>query len=414
MATRGEHDSVRRGRHGMMQGLQRGFAALALVALPGGVLPVRDTDGKVPDLEITVVGIKDPGKPREVTIRVTNVGPAWADHTTATVQAEPTSAGGKREEDVLDLSPIGQEEEQDTPSRYEFVYTLAAPCGGQEVKLRVSLSAGKDWEGDAEKNLANNAIPRPGQDGVVCPGPANTQGNVVPSQTDSGVLKPAGSTPSKRAIFEGAMESQKPEHQRSGLHGAGGPWPPLALGPSAASIAVKQTRSGPCAPFGATPDRLLVGWYQSEDTCWIPLPFSNADAQVAQTAVNFDLRQLDEVPTKTIKSAVLTFKETPSQWTSGGGGFEEKGGCVQVLGRATAPWEGRNLGTLFPNEKVQGHTPGVTEWFVTDEVRQWVENLRPRHGFVLRGGNENPRGDDNTSCMSEIGEITLTLSYEVP
>jgi hypothetical protein len=96
------------------------------------------------------------------------------------------------------------------------------------------------------------------------------------------------------------------------------------------------------------------------------------------------------------------------------GGFQEKGGCVEVLGRATEAWEGRDLGTLFPNERVQGQTPGVREWTVTDEVDLWLKNLGPRHGFVLRGGNDNPQGDDNTSCMSEISGVALKLTYEVP
>jgi hypothetical protein len=446
----------------MMQLLQRGFAALVLMVLPGLHGPAADTDGLVPDLEITVVGVKDPARPREVTLRVTNVGPAWADHTTATVQTEPSSAGSKLEEDVLDLSPIGKEKEQDTPSHYDFTYTLAAPCGGQEVKLRVSLSAGKDWEGDAEKNMANNAIPRPGHDGVVCKAQAQPQGNAVPSRTDEGVLKPpgptirviepagstktispsnlepsgpvvssgprkpipvVGGTPSKEEIFDDALESVLPEHTRPGFHGVGGDWPPLPLDQTAAVSGYQALEFGDCpnaGRFEGDSDRkeLLVGWYQSEATCIFPagpfpIPVDYGDVEVYQTAVNFDLTKLDQVPNKTIKSAVLSFSEERSLWTSGSGEPEHKAGCVEVLGRATTRWDANHIG-LFHNEQILRKLPEAREFVVTGLVEQWLSNAVPRHGFVLRGGNENPRGEDDTSCVSRIHNLRLTVEYIVP
>jgi hypothetical protein len=37
-----------------------------------------------------------------------------------------------------------------------------------------------------------------------------------------------------------------------------------------------------------------------------------------------------------------------------------------------------------------------------------------RFGYVLRGGIENPRADDSTSCMSKVSNIRLEVTYTVP
>jgi hypothetical protein len=369
----------------MNRRLRRGAGALALVLLAGGqVHGPALAQGERPDLKIEVVGLK-PNSQREVLVRVTNVGQWWADRTTATVEAVPATAGAKVTEQVPDLGPEGDPE---TASRHEFTFDLAAPCGGQKVEVKAVLSAAKTFNGNTEANadLANNAHTR-----EVCAAGAGPEDEVI---VDIGACPGCA----------------VPEHQKPGLHGDGGPWPALVLAPSVARSPLKQADSGTCTQFAPARPGLHVGWYQNEGDCFLG---DSSLVQVAQTAVNFDLSKLDEVPAKTLKSAVLTFNERAASWRNGEGGFQEKGGCVEVLGRATEPWGGRDLGSLFPNEKVQGHTPGVKEWFVTDEVRQWVQNLRPRHGFVLRGGNENPRGEDKTSCMSEISGITLKLTYEV-
>jgi hypothetical protein len=385
---------------------RRGAAALALMLLAGGQVhgPALAQDER-PDLQIEVVGLK-PGSQREVLVRVTNISTWWSQPAVATVEMVAPAAGNKVTTDVPDLNTKA---EAPLPHQFEFTYALAADCK-PGFKVKASLSAGANYEGVKETALGNNVHER-----EVCPASARPPDPglgvpIDPNAPIKDVLKPGG---------PGNVVALIPEHKRPGLHGDGGPWPALVLEPSAARTAIRRTQSGPCAQFVPARDDLFVGWYQSEDTCWIPLPFipvpfDDGDVQVAQTAVNFDLSKLDEVPNKKIRSAVLTFKETPSQWTSGGGGFEQKGGCVEVLGRATAPWEGRELNTLFPNEKVQGHTPGAREWYVTMEFDLWAQNLRPRHGFVLRGGNENPQGEDNTSCMSQISEIALKVTYEVP
>jgi hypothetical protein len=51
---------------------------------------------------------------------------------------------------------------------------------------------------------------------------------------------------------------------------------------------------------------------------------------------------------------------------------------------------------------------------VTQEVDLWVKNLESRYDFLLRGRNENPRGEDDASCLSRVDHLKLTIEYEVP
>jgi hypothetical protein len=415
----------------MMRGLRRGCAALALAVVPVGYGPAADTDGLVPDLEITVVGIKDPAKPREVTVRVTNVGPAWADHTRATVWAEPESAGKKLEgEDVLDLSPIGKEKEQSTPSRYEFTYTLAAPCGGQKVTLHASLTAGEDWEGDPEpkENMVNNVIPRPGQDGVVCPGPAvpqgnlappQPQGNAVPSNPNGGVLKPARSTPSKKAALEEAILG--PEHTRPGKH-------ELELAPSARDSLTRRfyTDTSAREVEFTGPDALFVGW------AWM---HSSPAFLVSQTALNFDLSKLLEVSNPSIEEAHLSFIESPTTGTPEFWDRRELPGCVVEVGIATNNW------TLPPMQHIGGDflfrdttltfktlPHELSDWEirqrlrwrafdVTGHVKNQVQNPGNRElwfGYVLHGAIEDERIRPDGGCQSQLLEPRLWVTYVVP
>jgi hypothetical protein len=164
----------------------------------------------------------------------------------------------------------------------------------------------------------------------------------------------------------------------------------------------------------------MVGWYQRPSyDAFDDLIFGDA-WWVAQTAVNFNLRFLQESPYIRVREAILEYQETEWAWNDGQGNKVPEGHCVEVLGRATERWEpGDGKATIFPtqfaNVKVQGHTPGVQRWYVTQEIRdQWIDRINPAHGFVLRGGNESPKGTDYRSCMSEIHDIKLRLTYEEP
>jgi hypothetical protein len=403
-----------------MKLLRHGVAALALIFVPGAPIPVMDTDGKVPDLKIEVVGFKDPSNQRDVVIRVTNVSQSWSTETRATVVTVEPGPANKVDLRVPDLDPNWAPKPQgETDFKFEFTYTLTGPCDGHTIKA--TLTTGKDWEGDPEKNVANNTVQKQlcsAKAQVTSTPTATPTATATPDQsqfanpnTNIASIRP-GRLPAALAV-EGANAqataaalAATPEAMRPGEH-------TLELAPSALKGLELQKFEGLFAPFGSDSiDGTRVGWFQHESDSL----FSNSSVvQVAQVAVNFDLGTLDEIANKTIKDAVLTYTETPAAWQSASGDFEAKGGCVEILGRATAVWDGQNLKTLFPNELILGpRAGGGTEWAVKDYVAGWANNTRPRLGFVLRGGNEDPHGDDNTSCMSTISDIKLTIRYEVP
>jgi hypothetical protein len=91
---------------------------------------------------------------------------------------------------------------------------------------------------------------------------------------------------------------------------------------------------------------------------------------------------------------------------------------LDVAYKVSPEWRGRvstDIPRQFASDKVQGHTPGVTEWFVTSEIRDhWTDGVYPPLGFVLRGGNESPNGKSKESCVSSLGDITLQITYAVP
>jgi hypothetical protein len=139
---------------------------------------------------------------------------------------------------------------------------------------------------------------------------------------------------------------------------------------------------------------------------------------VAETAVNLDLTMLHEVPGTKVREAILRYAESYSDWRQPDGHWRTTGNCVEGLGRATEEWQGRSnssVVTRFPSDKVQAHTPGVREWFVTQEIRdQWIDNVYPPLGFVLRGGNEAPDASSHLSCLSILDNVTLEITFEVP
>jgi hypothetical protein len=413
-----------------MKLFRRSAAALALMFVPIAPGPVMDTDGKVPDLKIEIVGFKDQNNQRDVVIRVTNVSQSWSTETQATVVTVGPGAANKLELRVPDLDPNWAPKPQgETDYKFEFTYTLAEPCNGHTIKA--TLSTGKDWEGDPEKNLANNTAqkqlcseqaqatptptatskPAPTSTPTPRPTPTATMDPVQLAPTNASTIRsgpirrPAEATQGAILLATEAALAATPVYARPGEH-------TLEFGPSALSTRVQDKVSAiPDADLHA-PGRALVGWLQVELDSFV---FNDYDVVVAQTAVDFDLNTLDQLPKKTIKSAVLTYTETPVAWRNAYLDFEDKGGCVEVLGRATEAWAGLlGADTLFPNEQILRHTPGVTEWTVTESVEFWLNNTKPRLGFVLRGGNEDPQGEDNTSCLSSINDIKLTIRYEVP
>jgi hypothetical protein len=139
---------------------------------------------------------------------------------------------------------------------------------------------------------------------------------------------------------------------------------------------------------------------------------------VKQLALNFDLGFLQDVPGTRVRQAVLRYTESRDTWRDDAKRSFDNAFCVEGLGRATEEWQGRasnDFPTSFALDKVQGHTPGVREWFVTQEIRdQWIDGTYPPLGFVLLGGRDSLSTRSYASCVSELSNITLEITYEFP
>jgi hypothetical protein len=55
----------------------------------------------------------------------------------------------------------------------------------------------------------------------------------------------------------------------------------------------------------------------------------------------------------------------------------------------------------------------ATQFDVTVPVEDWFGTDSPRYGFVLKGSLEDLNNDDQSSCMSEVQNIRLTIDYTV-
>jgi hypothetical protein len=170
-----------------------------------------------------------------------------------------------------------------------------------------------------------------------------------------------------------------------------------------------------------------VGWYQYDGCEWA----------VWQTAVRFDLSQLDPIASKTITDATLTFDERKNVWTDYDGSSRDVPGCVATLGLATTDWVGSEPNGPYPNATIVDFSPwpsprsdfSGTAFTVTDQVRLMFapepdggplaplgRELRNgyRSGFVLRGAIEELHADDSTSCLSWVSNLKLHITYVVP
>ena len=347
------------------------FALLMLAASPGPIRADHEGEDERPDLKIELVGLS-PDNPREVTFQVTNVSGWWADETTSRVATIAPFEGNM----VGDIFVENLDPGQSTT----FSYTLDRDCNGHVV--RAEVAAAKNYAGVPEANLGNNKI-----DAQVCPARAQ------------GVPKP-----------EAPVVDTRPEHLRPGSHRAGGQFPPLTFKPSAVK---SVTRYG--GAYGDHVGRALdryVGWYQSEGGV-----FDTAATKVHQTAVNFDLSQLDEVPNPFGLKALLTFDERAVTWRHGDGSPKLVNSCVSVLGIATVDWAAQpSVNALIPNSAQWDAPGGKKEWNVTDHVYDQINdrgNRALRYGYVLRGALEDVRGDDDDSCESVISNLQLTIEYAV-
>lgn len=352
-------------------------AALACAALLGVPSPQSALAANHPDLKLEYVGRwGGPSDERGLQFRITNVGTGPASAGKAHVQTFSPQPASVAEPAYPALAP-GQ--------AFAFRYELAAPCNGHLVKAGVSAVA------DGEQNYANNFF-----EGFVCAEKA------APAPSGPIVFQPGGLA---TEIW------QLPEHMRRGEH-------TLVFESKAERSMVQEVRWNKM--YGKTkPSGMAVGWSQFESALSTDIAYGTSSdvVHVAQTAVAFDLAMLDEIPRKIIGKALLTFDEEAHRWTNSVGRFRPIDGCVAVLGIASSDWVGSPRNTLFPNSFYDDVIPGsARSWDVTSHVREQMRfpnEAGLRHGYVLRGALEQLDADDDTSCMSIVSNIHLTVNYVV-
>jgi hypothetical protein len=166
---------------------------------------------------------------------------------------------------------------------------------------------------------------------------------------------------------------------------------------------------------------LAVGWFQVELTREGPFGIELRDCAYVgegQTAVNFNYGIFDDILDPRITRAELTFDEQPLAWQDTDGSHRQIAGCVAALDIAGEQWYLPNV-DLQPirGEAYRDVTPTSTRRFdVTSATAQHILNKRPRDGFVLRGSLavDDLEGEGQSSCISAIDHLLLTVTYVVP
>jgi len=368
-----------------------------VAALPTPAL-ADDTD---PDLKIEFAGIGQDAK----TLRfvVTNVGKEKAPATKATLE---TLSPGPANEKTFQIPALDKR-----GGKHELTYTLAAPCDGHRVRGIVELKK--------DENPGNNDV-----EATVCEAKPKTenkpQGQPKPDNKPSGgsigtSLEEARTTGALERVQSGGVTSTLEEARKSGNLERLDPTPAhlrpgthtLVLRPTA-SRTIAQTKGGGAAPATAG----TVGWYQYEG-------FTTDSVAVTQQAVNFDLGDFDKIERKFVSKAVLSFDESPHTWRNGDGSDRFVDGCVAQLGLASVEWASRDLNARVPATLYEDVTPSAkTEWDVTHHVRDQLrspEDTGLRHGYTLDGSLmlDQLDADDHSSCMSDVSNIRLTVTYTV-
>lgn len=366
----------------------RTLAALALaLALAAPTAPPAAWAGDdEPDPRIDYLGIQAGTNPEVVRFKVTNIGKENANPFAATVETVAPAPYKKVSVQVPKLNKVSN----GIGGSFEFTFQLPAACDDTRVLAQILP--------DKDKDRGNNTVVQ-----QVC-GPKAPP----PPAGQPPAEKPPGGTLPTDVVIEGRPNFPielifVPEHLRPGVH-------TLVFDPSYTNTFLQRTWNGGCEPTPLIGGQRLVGWEQDELTfCY--------SVRVAQTAVNFDLGMLDEVPRKLVTKALLAFDEAPVRWTDGEGNARQVPGCVAVLGTATADVASVH-NQFYPNEYFNdAPSGGAREWDVSGHVQRQVAfatDPELRYGYVLRGALEQLDGDDDTSCLSEVSNLRLSITYLVP
>jgi hypothetical protein len=339
-----------------------------------------------PDLKIEFAGYVDGNT---LAVAVTNVGVAATSPATARVEkvSPPSAAGGAREFRVPALQPN---------QSFNVTYGIGVgPCpAGLAVRATVSS--------DTDVNSSNNTTTQ-----TVC-GNSN-----VLAQHGQPELLPGPHT----------LDISPDYYTASWTH-----------------IDGCMTSAHPLAPGATT----LAGWSQQRctdmdvDARGDIQYIQKNDSWALQSGVHFDFSQLDQIPAKTVTSAVLTFDEARFRWTGANGDDRDVPGCIAAVGLPTTDWLAVPNGSLIPNITVTDFSPwpsdrqdfSGTAFDVTGPVQSMLQQPRnsdqrfavmPQGGqqifpnsFVLRGADEGLHGDDESSCVSALSNAKLHVTFSVP
>ena len=350
-------------------------ALLAVMAALTGSPRASLADGQ-PDLKVEYLGM-DTTTPNQFTLafEVTNVGAVDSAATVATIQ---TIAPPPPNPETINLPALRP------GTTLALTYTLAAPCASDQVQVTVAQ--------DNDANPADNTLQV--SPCLVPVGPLGVRVN-QPFEVPTPIAAPNHSV-------VGTLQCMTVDpYTCPGVH-------TIDLARSAQWTA----RQGNDAACHFTPTRSpdgSVGWYQSGD----------CNVEADQTAVTFDLSELDKIPGRLIASARLGFAEQEQSWRDTDGNHRDVDGCVAAVGVATEDWPTLHPdGRLIANDVYQDYSPGnVHEFEVTVPFAQQLANQTPRWGFVLHGAVESLDTLEHlgqSSCMSTISNPVLHVTYVVP
>jgi hypothetical protein len=332
--------------------------------------PVYAAD-ETPDLVVETSKVSS----QVVELKVTNKSKWWANETMMTVQAvgQQTIAGTTQPHQQGQAFPI---ENLDPGQSTSVTFTLQVPCMQHTVTANVVPAA--NYEDVKETNTRNNTITVP-----LCSSPPAAQPAADPDALiEFGGCACQGNEPKPPVNREKAV-SVRADGATDVSQGEGG-------GLFADDYTVVYIAASP--EFAAN-----VGWNQIAGT------------DVASYGVHFSNGFLDWSNSK-INSAVLTYEESELFWTSGGGGHENKPGCVTRIFttptiEVTGQFQSTFLQAVYPASKridltayLQSQTAG--------------RGSAPNLNFVLRGAMDSVDGDDKASCQSSVRNPVLDIKFE--
>ena len=365
----------------MPLGLLRGWLPAPVLMLAAALpfLPAQSAlaADESPDLVVEAGKVS----PQSVELKVTNKSKWWADETTMVVQAvgqQIIPPGVTQPHQQVQTFPI---ENLDPGQSTTVTFVLQVPC--LQHSLTATVVPAGNYENVKETNTKNNAISVP-----LCSSTANASSSASAVDPDElieyGGCACQGNEPKEKpAASREKAVSVRADGVTDVARGEGG-----GLFPD--DVTVVYIAVAPA--FEAS-----VGWRQKPGT------------EIASYGIHFSNGFLDWSKSR-VTSAVLSYQEREFSWTSGGGGHENKPGCVtRVFTTPTIEVNGEFQATFL-----QAVDPASKRVDVTGYLQSQTDSggNAPNLNFVLRGAMDSVDGDDETSCESVLSNPVLDIKFE--